>query len=99
MKIACDFFIFSMIFTKTTNDFQKIYEKNVKSVKFVILTIAFFYDMTIISIGSWHSKFLSANDSGKMLLILAGSIVKLFGDVQDCFKYTNQIVGTDHCLS
>ena len=55
-----------MIFAKFTFVFQKNYEKNVKSTKFVILTIAFFFDMAIISIGSWHSRFLSANDSAKL---------------------------------
>ena len=49
-----------MIFAKFTFIFQKNYEKNVKSTEFVILTIAFFFDMTIISIGSWHSGNLSA---------------------------------------
>ena len=65
-KITCDFCIFNMIFAKFTFVFQKNYEKNVKSTKFVILTIAFFFDLAIISIGSWHSWILSANDSVKL---------------------------------
>ena len=52
--------------------FQKNYEKNVKSTKFVILTIAFFFDMAIIIFGSWHSGKLSANGSETLFLILAG---------------------------
>ena len=69
-KITCDFFIFMMIFVKITLVFQKNYEKNVKSIKFVILTIAIFIDMTIISIGSWHSGFLSANYIGNSIKTL-----------------------------
>ena len=65
-KITCDFYVFNMIFAKFTFVFQKNYEKNVKSTEFVILTIAFFFDMTIISIGSWHSGNLSANGSVKL---------------------------------
>ena len=45
----------------------KNYEKNVKSVKFVILTIAIFIYMTIMIFGSWHSGFLSANRCKIML--------------------------------
>ena len=71
-KIACDFFVFMMIFAKNTFVFQKNYEKNVKSAKFVILTIAFFLEMIIISIGSWHSEFLSANYSAKRVFNFGG---------------------------
>ena len=62
-KITCDFFIFIMIFIKIGSDFRKNYEKIVKSTKFVILTIAFFWELTIMVIGSWHSNILSANAS------------------------------------
>ena len=57
-----------MIFAKIILVFPKNYEKNVKSVKFVILTIAIFIYMTIMIFGSWHSGFLSANKSKIMLL-------------------------------
>ena len=67
VKITCDFLIFSMIFAKIILVFPKNYEKNVKSVKFVILTIAIFIYMTIMIFGSWHSGFLSANRCKIML--------------------------------
>ena len=60
-----------MIFWKITRVFHKNYEKIVKSAKFVILTIAFFFIAAIIIFGSWHSKNLSANDFEKPFLILA----------------------------
>ena len=41
-KNACDFFIFTYDLAKFADYFRKNYEKNVKSAKFVILTIAFF---------------------------------------------------------
>ena len=56
-----------MIFAKIILVFPKNYEKNVKSVKFVILTIAIFIYMTIMIFGSWHSGFLSANRCKIML--------------------------------
>jgi hypothetical protein len=50
-----------MIFAKITCDFIKNYEKNVKYAKFVILTIAFFWDLIIMIIEPWHSNVLSAD--------------------------------------
>jgi|GEM_PF-6524782 len=56
-----NFFIFNKKIIKNFIIFLKNYEKNVKSTKFVILTIAFFIYMVIMIFGSWHSKKTSAD--------------------------------------